>query len=102
MVGSGFESFGTQISSKPVVGSCEFRMKKYKAIPSLRKTANHSVRTLLHFIRHTVVTKREFVTPATLAVSVIYRKYFDNLHTMSMLMFMLVESRYFLYLIHSL
>ena len=79
-----------------------FGWKNTRQFLRIWKTANDSVRTLLHFIRHTVVTKRQIVTPATLAVSVSYRKYFDNLHTMSMLMCMLVESRDFLYLMHSL
>jgi len=72
-----------------------FGWKNRRQFLHIWKTANHSVRTLLHFILHTVVTKRQFVTPATLALSVSYCKHFDNIYTMSMLIFMLLDSRDF-------
>jgi hypothetical protein len=56
-----------------LVNITEFLMKKIQGNFSYMRSASHSVRALLHLICHTVLTNRQYITPATLAVSVVYR-----------------------------
>jgi hypothetical protein len=78
-----------------LVNITEFRMKKYKGTPSYMRNRKSLSKDAAPFSHHTAVTNRQFVKPTKVAVSVVYRKCFDNLHTMSTLILMLVESRDF-------